>query len=160
MNAVGEIVRFLQKAGRIPGFMVTGHADIALGRKTDPGPRFDWRGLYENFGAGFFPEKRQIQNLPDFNNETALHRLFSVLGYNPDPNIALGYTIWAFCAHYSPELLSTEMSPGIGAAIIKCIASLYKRVDSITHQKSRQINEMCEILASEYPSILSEFIAP
>ncbi|MDR0662077.1 MAG: N-acetylmuramoyl-L-alanine amidase, partial [Holosporales bacterium] len=159
MDAVGEVVFLLQRYGRIPGFMVAGHADIALGRKTDPGPRFDWQGLYKKFGVGFFPEKRQIQNLPDLRDEITLHRFLSVLGYHSDPNIALGCPIWAFCAHYCSELLSTEMSPGIGATIIRCITSLYKRVDPITHQRSHHIDEMCENLADEHPGVLSEFIA-
>jgi AmpD protein len=31
---------------------VAGHCDIAPGRKTDPGPAFDWFRLYDGLGPG------------------------------------------------------------------------------------------------------------
>jgi AmpD protein len=41
--SLGRLVRTLR--GHYPIEAVVGHADIAPGRKTDPGPRFDWRLL-------------------------------------------------------------------------------------------------------------------
>ncbi len=32
---------------------VVGHCHVAPGRKTDPGPRFDWDALYARIGAGY-----------------------------------------------------------------------------------------------------------
>jgi AmpD protein len=37
---------------RYPIVDVVGHADIAPGRKTDPGPAFDWGRLRESLASG------------------------------------------------------------------------------------------------------------
>lgn len=42
-ECLGKLVRWLR--GQYPIEAVVGHADIAPGRKTDPGPCFDWRRL-------------------------------------------------------------------------------------------------------------------
>lgn len=54
-EALGPLVRLLAK--RYPIDALAGHADIAPGRKTDPGPHFDWPRLRHDSAlpASFFP---------------------------------------------------------------------------------------------------------
>lgn len=40
------IVALCRRYPRLDARVVAGHCDIAPGRKTDPGPAFDWMGLY------------------------------------------------------------------------------------------------------------------
>ena len=51
--ALKDLILALCKA--YPGISpreVAGHSDIAPGRKTDPGPAFDWFRLYDGLGSG------------------------------------------------------------------------------------------------------------
>jgi AmpD protein len=54
-DALAELVRVL--AARYPIDALAGHSDIAPGRKTDPGPHFDWPRLVRASGLAphFFP---------------------------------------------------------------------------------------------------------
>ncbi|MFP4275380.1 MAG: N-acetylmuramoyl-L-alanine amidase [Paracoccaceae bacterium] len=45
MAALETLLRGVLSRWEIPPERVIGHADMAPGRKIDPGPRFDWRGL-------------------------------------------------------------------------------------------------------------------
>lgn len=56
--ALATLTRAL--AARYPVEAVAGHADIAPGRKTDPGPCFDWQRYARDAGLGpeFFPYRR------------------------------------------------------------------------------------------------------
>jgi N-acetylmuramoyl-L-alanine amidase len=45
MLVLEALLADLRQRWQIPPQRVIGHSDMAAGRKADPGPRFDWRGL-------------------------------------------------------------------------------------------------------------------
>lgn len=45
MTALEAVMRAIMARWHVPPARVIAHSDMAPGRKTDPGPRFDWRGL-------------------------------------------------------------------------------------------------------------------
>lgn len=50
--ALGRLTRALQRAyPAITAERIQGHSDIAPGRKTDPGPAFDWARLHRELGV-------------------------------------------------------------------------------------------------------------
>lgn len=49
--ALAELTKLLQQHyPRITGERIVGHSDIAPGRKTDPGPAFDWQHFFQLLG--------------------------------------------------------------------------------------------------------------
>ena len=62
MLALEELLGGILTRWSIPPHRVIGHSDMAPGRKTDPGPRFDWRRL-ALAGASVWPDMRPIQSL-------------------------------------------------------------------------------------------------
>ena len=50
-QALAEMVPVIQRHYAISPSAITGHSDIAPGRKTDPGPAFDWSRLRKACGA-------------------------------------------------------------------------------------------------------------
>ena len=54
MHAVRDLSADICKRNHIPASRVLAHSDIAPGRKTDPGPFFDWEWLARE-GVGFWP---------------------------------------------------------------------------------------------------------
>ncbi|MEP1768685.1 MAG: N-acetylmuramoyl-L-alanine amidase [Sulfitobacter sp.] len=52
MDALEDLLRGIMTRWDIPASGVIGHSDMAPGRKTDPGPRFDWHRLQRQGLAG------------------------------------------------------------------------------------------------------------
>ena len=57
IKKVGELARDIVNRYNIQPFNVVGHADIAPGRKPDPGPLFPWKKLYTDYGVGAWYEE-------------------------------------------------------------------------------------------------------
>ncbi len=55
MMTLASLLADLLARHRLPPSSVIGHSDCAPGRKSDPGPRFDWRGL-ARAGLSVWPE--------------------------------------------------------------------------------------------------------
>lgn len=56
MAVLEDLLRGIMTRWRIAPERVVGHSDTALGRKIDPGPRFDWRRLARR-GLAVWPER-------------------------------------------------------------------------------------------------------
>ncbi|MDE0533643.1 MAG: N-acetylmuramoyl-L-alanine amidase [Albidovulum sp.] len=57
MEALEELLKDIMSRWSIPPEGVIGHSDLAVGRKADPGPKFDWRRLALS-GLSVWPDTR------------------------------------------------------------------------------------------------------
>ncbi len=60
IRALAELIQPLLARQQIPPSRVLGHSDIAPGRKIDPGARFPWRQLHDQFGIGRWPDETAV----------------------------------------------------------------------------------------------------
>jgi N-acetylmuramoyl-L-alanine amidase len=77
INGLLGVLQRLKKAFNIPVANFIGHADIAPGRKVDPGRNFPWQKLSEQ-GFGYWYDTTNVQVPTDFNAMQALR----VIGYD------------------------------------------------------------------------------
>src|SRR5690348_11007361 len=70
MAALAELAKDIVARHKIPTRHVLGHSDVAIGRKQDPGERFDWRWLAQH-GIGLWPD---FAATPSTGNVAALQR--------------------------------------------------------------------------------------
>ncbi|MDB5784919.1 N-acetylmuramoyl-L-alanine amidase [Caballeronia mineralivorans] len=59
VDALMKLAKDIVTRYQIPPTRVVGHSDIAPQRKTDPGPAFPWRTLYDN-GIGAWPDAATV----------------------------------------------------------------------------------------------------
>ncbi len=85
----------------IPARNVVGHSDVAPGRKTDPGERFDWAALAQE-GIGLWPGDAEPANAAD------VPAMLSEYGYDVTDGAA---AIAAFQRHFRPETLDGRADP-------------------------------------------------
>ena len=79
----------------IPQHSVVGHSDIALGRKVDPGARFDWRALAQ-MGFGIWADPAAAIGV----DATVFDANLGCIGYDPDT--PLEARLRAFRLHFRP----------------------------------------------------------
>ena len=74
---------------------VIGHSDVALGRKADPGARFDWRALAQ-MGFGLWADPAAVIGV----DATVFDANLGRIGYDPDT--PLEARLRAFRLHFRP----------------------------------------------------------
>lgn len=65
IESVIQLAKRIVKDYGIQPTGVTGHADIAPGRKSDPGPLFPWKRLYEH-GIGAWPDDSKVEEIEKY----------------------------------------------------------------------------------------------
>lgn len=112
---------------------VVGHSDIAILRKSDPGPEFPWKRLYEaGIGAWYEEdlkadyERRFAQRLPDITTiQDALKRLGYYVETTGQFDNATRYAMRAMQLHYRPQNYAGEIDAE-SVAIIWALLEKYR----------------------------------
>lgn len=142
----------LQQQYQIPGWMVLTHADVAIGRKSDIGPMYDFQRAFSEYGAGYYPKISQIND--DFLKRKITDQdyidLVRIIGYksndvNVDDETKASREIKAFQMHYSTKNISGELTDLTKESIFNMCVDLYDYKDPITKlQNDRFRNALSE----------------
>ena len=105
MATLATLATEIRRRHRIPDRCVLGHSDVAIGRKQDPGERFDWHWLARR-GIGIWPD---FAGAPAAAGGVAdLQRNLATFGYDCPLNGALDdatrAAVRAFQLHFRPQL--------------------------------------------------------
>lgn len=103
MTALATLARGIVSRHNIPARHVLGHSDVAIGRKQDPGERFDWRWLARH-GIGLWPDLTATHEAGDI---AALQQNLAAFGYRCPTTGELDEdtraAVRAFQLHFRPE---------------------------------------------------------
>lgn len=117
---VAALIKDLAQRYDIPATGILAHSDIAPTRKEDPGPKFPWKRLYDEYNVGMwyddatkmkylnaiFPEQH-LAELNTYGFITRYQTLLGQLGYgitiNGMPDKSTLKTVEAFQYHFRPE---------------------------------------------------------
>ncbi|KJZ46504.1 N-acetylmuramoyl-L-alanine amidase [Pseudomonas fluorescens] len=110
--AIEELaLNILERYPDISPTLVLGHSDIAVGRKSDPGPKFPWHALYLKGVGAWFDDSTRDTYLQQYNGtgipaRSDLLKLFKTYGYDVSgASTEQGFThlVRAFQLHFRPE---------------------------------------------------------
>ena len=110
--AIEELaLNILERYPDISPTQVLGHSDIAVGRKSDPGPKFPWHALYLKGAGAWFDEVTRDTYLQQYGEtgipaRSDLLTLFKTYGYDVSAaSTEHGFTqlVRAFQLHFRPE---------------------------------------------------------
>ncbi|AJC23425.2 N-acetylmuramoyl-L-alanine amidase [Pandoraea pulmonicola] len=102
----------LQRYPNITPTRVVGHSDIAIGRKSDPGPCFPWKALHDS-GIGAWYDEATKQKYTDLFKSQGVPPIWDVMqkfrayGYDTsvgvgDPPLEFSQLVRAFQLHFRP----------------------------------------------------------
>ena len=93
MAALERLLAEVAARHGVPPERVLGHSDVAVGRKADPGPRFDWPRLARR-GLAVWPERAGAAD------PAGLPAALDAIGYDPDADP--GARLAAFRSRFRP----------------------------------------------------------
>ena len=117
-RAVARLLGELTERYQIAPTRLIGHSDISPGRKVDPGPRFPWQRLYQEYGLGAWPDEARVQALlastdPLAPDVATLQEQLARFGYDLPPSGVLDErtraVISAFQLHFRPALCDGDV---------------------------------------------------
>ncbi|MRI64289.1 N-acetylmuramoyl-L-alanine amidase [Ornithobacterium rhinotracheale] len=138
IKKVGALAKDIVTRYQIDPVFVLGHSDIAPQRKPDPGPRFPWKRLYDEYGVGawydeetknFYLNQFPYTQIEDINFIADFQKDLATYGYEISP---LGYwdeksknVVAAFQKHFRPDNYDGVLDAETWA-ILKALIKKYK----------------------------------
>ena len=115
-HAVGALLQTLSNRYRIDPTRIVGHSDISVARKVDPGPRFPWQRLHEEYGVGAWPDEARVAALlaaqEPLPPPLIIQQMLIRYGYGLTPSgefdRATQDTLAAFQLHFRPQRCDGE----------------------------------------------------
>jgi N-acetylmuramoyl-L-alanine amidase len=110
---------------------VLGHSDVAVGRKSDPGPKFPWHALYLKGIGAWFDDATRDAYLQQYSEtgipaRTELLKLFKTYGYDvSNASTDQGFTqlVRTFQLHFRPEtydgIMDAQTAANLAALVRK-----------------------------------------
>jgi N-acetylmuramoyl-L-alanine amidase len=130
--AIEELaLNILERYPDISPTQVLGHSDIAVGRKSDPGPKFPWHALYLKGAGAWFDDATRDTYLQQYTEagipaRTELLKLFKKYGYDvSSASTDQGFTqlVRAFQLHFRPDnydgIMDAQTAANLEALVYK-----------------------------------------
>ena len=118
IEKVAQLVKDLSLKYKIPARNILAHSDIAPSRKKDPGAKFPWKKLYDEYGIGAWydeEDKLFFMNYEEYNSKTISELKKELKDYGYDINDTNEWdkpsrdVVYAFQLHFNPKNLTGEM---------------------------------------------------
>lgn len=118
IEKVAQLVKDLSLKYKIPSRNILAHSDIAPSRKKDPGAKFPWKKLYDEYGIGAWYEEEDklfFMNYDEYNSKSISEIKKELREYGYDINDTEEWdkaskdVIYAFQLHFNPKNLTAEM---------------------------------------------------
>lgn len=143
IEKIAYLLKNLIKKYDIKPYNILGHSDVAPFRKKDPGPKFPWKRLYDEYDIGIWYDEEDYTN---FLNDNKYRR--ATVKQIKDEFIKYGYTsmptnnIWDFDSRkvlyaFQCRFRTNEMDGNIDNETYAIIRALNEKVKKINEREER-----------------------
>jgi N-acetylmuramoyl-L-alanine amidase len=147
------LARCLHDKYRIPSWNFVTHADVAVGRKSDVGPMWDYERAFREFGVGYFPEETHQVVFDHFGKfiDSDYIDFIGAFGYRLPAGVGVADMVRAYQMHYSRMDISGELSQPTKINILKHVVGLAGYVDPYTHESYGRFHSLLRQWAIKNP---------